>query len=1214
MDENIGLTTEFTHADKNVNKIPQKYSIPVANNQFYLANTRLVTFSDVTIDMDTQLPVGEIPVVEKIQVEEKVPKKCKKITKTKNKQKNESKNVNNTVEFKSRTITTSEQEFQKIVDKELPKPEINSLFFAEKRFYVHLKVAEAALYVPFFLDTGSDITLLPQNFVNNYVKDYATLQKQTDLTGKTATAGALNIAFEMELNFCLDKNVYIKHKCYVSPDVTSPILGQDFLTKSNAVIDYEARRVRLHNIQFSCVPESQTNKSIPVYASQEITILPGTVTKIVSQINAPKVNFHGIVSQNYRLKKAITIASILIAPGSSQNIILPIANETENPIHIAKNCHLADLTAVNLTTLCFNSSKENETNEKESPASCFEIKNTDPSATDKQEPSEKDLEGLLQKLKLTENQFQKYQWVEIVALLRKFYNVFSHNGEIGCINMEPLSIELTSEAPIRIPPYKYGEKDTEIIEEILADLLKKGIIVEGSGEFGSPVVLVKSANKAPRVTFDLRLVNRNAKFTVPTTLPTIDDLLVKARHAKIYSAFDIKRAYYHVPLDKRSSEIMSVCTTRNTYRMNRLPFGFHSAPHIFTKILQDILKPVEQSKLICYLDDICLLDKDIDGLLKTSEVFLNCILQNNILLNPEKSNLFTSSITLLGHNVTPDGISLPISTTERVEQYPPPTNVKKLQSFIGLVNWCAKWVPNYGKIMKPLYDALKRKPFSWTKECQATFEHLKIVICSAPVLMHYSDEKPLVLVTDASQYAWGAVLAHEIEGTHFPIAFHGKCFSQSQINYSIFEKELKALANAVKHFSHLLKAKKFTAMVDNKGVSYLKTLSLKETEHRGRWAKWIADLSEYEFEILPIPTLMNPADALSRMPCTEKKCSLCSTEKPKMLPVPFKFLNTDFLKPIPTVNAACQTPVSMFKVARHTEQPKSNLRLTSPRDYVMQTTQTETEPSVITKIHVEAELIKFTSAEKLAIAQDKIPDMKVIKDVIKNGTYLKAQDLPGLGLEARRLLTLFDRLLLQKNVLSLKVKTPTNDDVILPVIFKEQFLELCKYVHEILLHPGYLKMYEYLRRNYACFGISTFLKEFVRTCETCQLVKPYTQTTKPGMRHLEATFPGSLICVDHMGPLKTSKGYVYILSIIDVFSKYMILVPQKTITATATAKALIDNYIAYFGIPIRLHSDNGSSFVSQVWNALATELCFDHTHSCPYYPKGNSVVESLFSK
>ena len=138
--------------------------------------------------------------------------------------------------------------------------------------------------------------------------------------------------------------------------------------------------------------------------------------------------------------------------------------------------------------------------------------------------------------------------------------------------------------------------------------------------------------------------------------------------------------------------------------------------------------------------------------------------------------------------------------------------------------------------MKPLFQAIKTKPFCWTSTCDSAFNHVKKLICSEPILMHYNDKLPLFLITDTSIYAYGCVIAHKIHDTFHLIMFHGKCFNSSEYQYYIFEKELKSLYNSVKTLSAFLKGKQFTILLDNKGVAFLKTLSLKNhLSHR--WSK-----------------------------------------------------------------------------------------------------------------------------------------------------------------------------------------------------------------------------------------------------------------------------------------------------------------------------------------------------------------------------------------
>ncbi len=115
----------------------------------------------------------------------------------------------------------------------------------------------------------------------------------------------------------------------------------------------------------------------------------------------------------------------------------------------------------------------------------------------------------------------------------------------------------------------------------------------------------------------------------------------------------------------------------------------------------------------------------------TKQLFA-CLQRNNVLLNPDKSRLFEKQIEIVGHYVSPTGISLAIDSTKHLTNYPAPTSVKALQSFNGLAVWCAKWISNFGSIMAALFKAAKQKTFSWTEACEASFNHIKSVMSSSP--------------------------------------------------------------------------------------------------------------------------------------------------------------------------------------------------------------------------------------------------------------------------------------------------------------------------------------------------------------------------------------------------------------------------------------------------------------------------------------------------
>ena len=91
--------------------------------------------------------------------------------------------------------------------------------------------------------------------------------------------------------------------------------------------------------------------------------------------------------------------------------------------------------------------------------------------------------------------------------------------------------------------------------------------------------------------------------------------------------------------------------------------------------------------------------------------------------------------------------------------------------------------------------------------------------------------------------------------------------------------------------------------------------------------------------------------------------------------------------------------------------------------------------------------------------------------------------------------------------------------------------------------------------------------------------------------------------------MSSKRGERYILSIIDCFTKYLILVLLKDHTASAVTKALYEQVVGYFGCPRKILSDRGTEFTGRIWTDLMDLLGVQQVLTSPYYPQGNWIVE-----
>ena len=160
-------------------------------------------------------------------------------------------------------------------------------------------------------------------------------------------------------------------------------------------------------------------------------------------------------------------------------------------------------------------------------------------------------------------------------------------------------------------------------------------------------------------------------------------------------------------------------------------------------------------------------------------------------------------------------------------------------------------------------------------------------------------------------------------------------------------------------------------------------------------------------------------------------------------------------------------------------------------------------------------------------------------------------------------------------------------------------------------HPGIEKTADFVARNHYWVNMVKDIKETLSKCIPCIRNKNINGRIKAPLQSLITKKPFEVFGIDITGPFTTTrKGYRYILGVIDYFSKYVCLIPMKTITAEKVIKNLWIHWISKFGIPERIHSDRGTNFTSNLFIEHCRALGIKKTFTSPYYPHGNGIIES----
>ena len=181
---------------------------------------------------------------------------------------------------------------------------------------------------------------------------------------------------------------------------------------------------------------------------------------------------------------------------------------------------------------------------------------------------------------------------------------------------------------------------------------------------------------------------------------------------------------------------------------------------------------------------------------------------------------FVKEIKYVGFIINKNGTRLNPHKIDAINELPEPKDLKQLQSFLGGINYYSKFIPNMSEIALPLYCLLEKDTeWKWTKTEQLSFENLKQVLLTAPVLTIFDQNLPLKLDSDASQYGLEVVLSHVYpDKSERPIAYANRTLNEHELNYSQIDKEEASIIFSLKKFSQYLLGNHFILTTDNKTI------------------------------------------------------------------------------------------------------------------------------------------------------------------------------------------------------------------------------------------------------------------------------------------------------------------------------------------------------------------------------------------------------------
>ncbi|KAI4887000.1 hypothetical protein NFI96_027939, partial [Prochilodus magdalenae] len=458
------------------------------------------------------------------------------------------------------------------------------------------------------------------------------------------------------------------------------------------------------------------------------------------------------------------------------------------------------------------------------------------------------------------------------SVLNRHAEVFSK--ELGTLRGFEASLTLRPDqqpkfCQARVVPYALRPK----VEAEIERLLQQGVIspVQFS-DWATPIVPVMKKNGSVRICGDFKVTINPALCAEYHPIPRIEDLFASLSGGHRFSKLDLSQAYLQVPIKIDSRKYLTITTHKGMFCYNRLPFGITSAPSIFQRIMDQVLQGLPN--VHCFLDDILITGQDEAHHLRNLEAVLSRLGKVGLRVQKEKCEFFKDSLEYLGHTIDSVGLHKSDDKIKAIVEAPVPTDTTQLRSFLGLINYYARFVPNMSTLLHPLNALLhKGVKWKWSRECDKAFKKTKEQLSSKSVLTHYNPSLPVILACDASPYGVGAVISHRLlNGEERPIAFASRTLSKAEHNYAQIEKEALGIIFGVRRFHSYLYGRHFTLLTDHRPLTTILSPS-KATPSMAaaRLQRWALILAAHDYTIkYRCAADHGNADGLSRLPLPER--------------------------------------------------------------------------------------------------------------------------------------------------------------------------------------------------------------------------------------------------------------------------------------------------------------------------------------------------------
>jgi hypothetical protein len=389
--------------------------------------------------------------------------------------------------------------------------------------------------------------------------------------------------------------------------------------------------------------------------------------------------------------------------------------------------------------------------------------------------------------------------------------------------------------------YPLSPVELEALRKFLDENITTRLLRSSSSPHGALVLFVKKKDGSLCLCVDFRGLNQITKKD-QYLLPLISNLLESPSRAKIYMKIDLRSTYHPIQIASGDEWKTAFRTHYGSYEWLVMPEGLTNAPAVFQQFVNSVFADMLDICVIIYLDDILIYSQDLASHKNHVREVLRCLCKHQLYAKPEKCEFHSMSMEYLGYLLSPDGLTMSNEKVQAIIDWLEPQKVKDIQSFLGFANFHHRFIYNYSDIVV-LLTRLTRKdaPWNFLDECRKSFEMLKRAFTTAPILMHWMPNVPLIVEMDALDYAIAGILSIIcLDSEIRPVAFYSRTLTPLELNYDTHDKELLAIHEAFWTWRHYLEgsSKPVDVVTDHKNLEYFATTKLL-SHHQARWSEFL---------------------------------------------------------------------------------------------------------------------------------------------------------------------------------------------------------------------------------------------------------------------------------------------------------------------------------------------------------------------------------------